>query len=191
MTSQDPHSPSSGHDAPDPPDGRGEPSAHAVILAGRESGSVDISVEYPLVKPHPSPTRVVIPSARPDTPPMEVQSHLDAWVVPPHTSSRRTHGRGRDQKGQTMAQPLAELAEQFCLYQFKQRGRTKGGVEATRWVLSRFVKFVRAQTGRQARVTDLTVDMIQQWMDDMAANDLSLSTCAPDKRRSPVCARGW
>ena len=107
---------------------------------------------------------------------MEVQSRLDAWVVPPHTSSRRTHGRGRDQKGQTMAQPLAELVEQFCLYQFKQRGRTKGGVEATRWVLNRFVKFVRAQTGRQARVTDLTVDMIQQWMDDMAAHDLSLSS---------------
>ena len=64
-----------------------------------------------------------------------------------------------------MAQPVAELAEQFCLYQFKQRGRTKGGVEATRWVLTRFVKFVRVQMGRKARVTDLTVDMIQQWMD--------------------------
>ena len=67
-----------------------------------------ISVEHPLVKPHPSPTQVAIPPARSDTPPMEVQSRLDAWVVPPHTSSRRTHGRGRDQKGQTMAQPLAE-----------------------------------------------------------------------------------
>ena len=57
-----------------------------------------------------------------------------------------------------MAQPLAELVEQFCLYQFKQRGRTKGGVEATRWVLNRFLKFVRTQTGRNARMTDLTVD---------------------------------
>ena len=47
-----------------------------------------------------------------------------------------------------MTQGLGELVEQFCLYQLKQRGRTKGGVEATRWVLNRFVKFVRAQTGR-------------------------------------------
>ena len=75
-----------------------------------------------------------------------------------------------------MTQGLGELVEQFCLYQFKQRGRTKGGVEATRWVLNRFVKFVRAHTGRNARVTDLTVDMIQQWMDGMAAHDLSLSS---------------
>ena len=75
-----------------------------------------------------------------------------------------------------MTQPLGEFVEQFCLYQFKQRGRTKGGVEATRWVLTRFVKFVRVQTGRNARVTDLTVEMIQQWMDGMAGDDLSLSS---------------
>ena len=60
---------------------------------------------------------------------------LDAWLVPPHTQSRRTHGRGRGQKGHAMTQPLVELVEQFCLYQLKQRGRTKGGVEAARWVL--------------------------------------------------------
>ena len=131
-----------------------------------------------LVRP---PLIVDTGQALPDQHPSDVASsehplRLDAWVVPPHTSSRRTHGRGRDQKGQTMTQGLGELVEQFCLYQLKQRGRTKGGVEATRWVLNRFVKFVRAQTGRQARVTDLTVDMIQQWMDDMAANDLSLSS---------------
>ena len=120
--------------------------------------------------------RALAPWEAPTGPGSEGPSRLDAWVVPPHTQSRRTHGRGRGQKGHAMTQPLVELVEQFCLYQFKQRGRTKGGVEATRWVLTRFVKFVRAQTGRHARVTDLTVDMIQQWMDDMAANDLSLSS---------------
>ena len=75
-----------------------------------------------------------------------------------------------------MTQPLVELVEQFCLYQLKQRGRTKGGVEAARWVLVRFLRFVRTQRGRHARVADLTVETIQQWMDDMAANDLALST---------------
>ena len=75
-----------------------------------------------------------------------------------------------------MTQPLGELVEQFCLYQFKQRGRVKGGVEATRWVLERFLRFVRQRVGRHARVTDLTGETLQQWMDDMAANDLALST---------------
>ena len=75
-----------------------------------------------------------------------------------------------------MTQPLGELVEQFCLYQLKQRGRTKGGVEATHWVLARFLRFVRQRVGRHARVTDLTEEIVQQWMDDMAANDLSLST---------------
>ena len=75
-----------------------------------------------------------------------------------------------------MTQPLVELVEQFCLYQFKQRGRTKGGVGATRWVLERFLRFVRHRVGRNARVTDLTVETLQQWMDDMAASDLALST---------------
>jgi len=104
------------------------------------------------------------------------QSRLDAWVVPPHTPSRRIHGRGRGQKGRAMTQPLGELVEQFCLYQFKQRGRTKGGVAATRWVLERFIRFVRQREGRHARVTDLTGETLQQWMDDMAATDLALST---------------
>jgi integrase/recombinase XerC len=75
-----------------------------------------------------------------------------------------------------MTQPLVELVEQFCLYQLKQRGRTKGGVEATHWVLERFLRFVRHRVGRNARVTDLTGETLQQWMDDMAANDLALST---------------
>jgi integrase/recombinase XerC len=75
-----------------------------------------------------------------------------------------------------MTQPLVELVEQFCLYQFKQRGRTKGGVEATHWVLKRFLRFVRNRVGRNAKVTDLTGETLQQWMDDMAANDLAIST---------------
>ena len=75
-----------------------------------------------------------------------------------------------------MTQPLVELVEQFCLYQFKQRGRTKGGVGATHWVLARFLQFVRHRVGRNAWVTDLTGETLQQWMDDMAANDLALST---------------
>jgi integrase/recombinase XerC len=158
-----------------PPDGAGTASPERVISTGQEPCSVHIDMPHA----HPS-TGLSLSSAymavRAASPSMEPQSRLDAWVVPPHTASRRNHGRGRDQKGQTMAQPLAEVAEHFCLYQFKQRGRTKGGVEATRWVLNRFVKFVRAQTGRQARVTDLTVEMIQRWMDDMAAHDLSLSS---------------
>ncbi|MFO0766056.1 MAG: hypothetical protein U0231_04525 [Nitrospiraceae bacterium] len=73
-----------------------------------------------------------------------------------------------------MTQPLMELVEQFCLYQFKRRGRTKGGVGASRWVLEQFLRFVRRQMGRKARVTDLTTRTIQGWMDDMAA--LALST---------------
>ena len=55
MTPQDSHPPPPGHDAPDPPDAVGAAKPDAVIPAGRESGSVDISVEHPLVRPRPSP----------------------------------------------------------------------------------------------------------------------------------------
>ena len=120
--------------------------------------------------------RVLAPWEAPTGPGLEGPARLDAWVVPSHTQSRRTHGRGRGQKGHTMTQPLVELVEQFCLYQLKQRGRTKGGVGATHWVLERFLRFVRHRIGRNARVTDLTGETLQQWMDDMAANDLALST---------------
>jgi integrase/recombinase XerC len=89
-----------------------------------------------------------------------------------------------------MTQLLVDLVEQFCVYQYKQRGRTKGGVMAARWVLMRFVGFVRSRLGRQARVTDLTVDLIQQWMDEMAANDLSLSSLRTRQATlSSLC--GW
>ena len=37
-----------------------------------------------------------------------------------------------------------------------------------------FLTFVRHHTGRLARLQDLTCDMIQAWMDDMAAADLAI-----------------
>jgi integrase/recombinase XerC len=75
-----------------------------------------------------------------------------------------------------MTQPLVELVEQFCQYQLKQRGKTEGGVWYYRWVLEQFLIFVRGRQGRLARVTDLTLATLQQWMDDMARCDLALST---------------
>lgn len=75
-----------------------------------------------------------------------------------------------------MTQPLTDLVEQFCNFQRKQRGKTDGGVQTYRWILERFVLFVRHRHGRLARVADLTPAMIQAWMDEMAATDLALST---------------
>ncbi len=75
-----------------------------------------------------------------------------------------------------MAQQLVELVEQFCAYQRKQRGKAEGGAKTYRWILEQFVVFVKARTGRAARVVDLDPEIIQAWMDDMAASDLALST---------------
>ena len=75
-----------------------------------------------------------------------------------------------------MAQQLSELVDQFCHFQRKQRGKTDGGVRTYRWILEQFLRFVRTQHGRLARVTDLTAPVIQAWMDDMAGADLALST---------------
>jgi integrase/recombinase XerC len=75
-----------------------------------------------------------------------------------------------------MAKPLVDLVEQFCVYQFKQRGRTEGGVRTTRWNLEQFLVFMRLQHGRSARVSDLTKLIIQEWMDHMASRDLSTNT---------------
>ena len=36
--------------------------------------------------------------------------------------------------------------------------------------------FIRNRDGRLARVTDLTASSVQSWMDDMATEDLALST---------------
>ena len=75
-----------------------------------------------------------------------------------------------------MTQPLVDLVEQFCQYQLKQRGKTEGGVQSYRWVLEQFLMFVKSQQGRVARVTDLTQSSIQLWMDEMASDDLAMST---------------
>jgi hypothetical protein len=101
---------------------------------------------------------------------------LDGWLVPPHTASRRSRGRGRDRRGNAMTQPLVDLVEQFCQYQLKQRGKTEGGVQSYRWVLEQFLMFVKSQQGRVVRVTDLTQSSIQLWMDEMASDDLAMST---------------
>ncbi len=75
-----------------------------------------------------------------------------------------------------MTQRLVELVERFCSYQRKQRGKTEGGVGTYRWILEQFLRFVRAREGRLARVEDLNSTMLQAWLDDMAAADLSINT---------------
>ena len=75
-----------------------------------------------------------------------------------------------------MTRPLVELVEQFCQYQLKQRGRTEGGVQTARWNLEQILVFVRMRYGKVARLSDLNRTMIQEWMDDMAAKDLSVSS---------------
>jgi len=101
---------------------------------------------------------------------------LDGWLVPPHTAVRRSRSCGRDRKGTAMTRPLVELVEQFCHYQLKQRGKTEGGVQTARWNLEQFLVFVRNRQGKVARLSDLTRPTIQEWMDDMAARDLSVSS---------------
>ena len=73
-----------------------------------------------------------------------------------------------------MTQHLSELVEQFCQYQRKQRGKTHGGVTTYRWILGWFLQFGKAHIGRLARLQDLTEELIQAWMDDMAAADLAI-----------------
>jgi site-specific recombinase XerD len=75
-----------------------------------------------------------------------------------------------------MAQRLVDLLEQFCQYQRKQRGKAEGGVSTYRWMLERFLRFVRAREGRLARVEDLSMAMLQAWLDEMAGSDLSINT---------------
>lgn len=106
----------------------------------------------------------------------ESPTQLDGWLVPPHTSPRRSRGCGGDRKGTVMTRPLVELVEQFCQYQLKQRGKTEGGVQAYRWVLEQFLVFGRGRFGRVARLSDLSKAVIQDWMDEMAARDLTLGT---------------
>lgn len=75
-----------------------------------------------------------------------------------------------------MTQKLKDLVDQFCQYQRKQRGMTDGGVKTFRWNLSQFLEHVRGRTGRLARVQDVTQEMIQARMDEMAASDLAINT---------------
>ena len=107
---------------------------------------------------------------------VEPQNRLDPWLVPPHTAQRRSRSCGGDRKGTVMTRPLVELVEQFCQYQLKQRGRTEGGVQTARWSLEQFLLFVRDRSGKLARLLDLNRATIQEWMDDMAARDLSVSS---------------
>src|SRR5437867_100132 len=101
---------------------------------------------------------------------------LDGWVVAPDTATRRKRGRGSGRRTESMTQPLTDLVEQFCNFQRKQRGKTEGGARTYRWNLEQFLVFVRNRDGRLARVTDLAASTVQAWMDDMAAEDLALST---------------
>jgi len=55
--------------------------------------------------------------------------------------------------------------------------------------LHQFLIFVRNREGRLARVTDLIPEVIQTWVDDMAAADLALSTMrARQSMLSSLCA---
>src|SRR3989442_8431914 len=73
-------------------------------------------------------------------------------------------------------QLLIDLVEQFCTYQHKQRGKTEGGARTYQWNLERFLMFFRKHEGRPARISDLTQETVQVWMDQMADADLALST---------------
>ena len=73
-------------------------------------------------------------------------------------------------------QLLIDLVEQFCTYQHKQRGKTEGGARTYQWNLERFLMFFRKHEGRPARISDLTQETVQAWMDQMADADLALST---------------
>ena len=125
------------------------------------------------VKEPPLPPTAVIefPAVNANTP-----LALDGWVNPPHTPDGRKRDRGPGRRTVAMTQHLVELVEQFCQYQRKQRGKTHGGVTTYRWTLGWFLDFVKARTGRLARVQDLTEECIQAWMDDMAAADLAIGT---------------
>ena len=86
-------------------------------------------------------------------------------------------------------QLLIDLVEQFCTYQHKQRGKTEGGATTYRWTLEQFLVFVRKREGRPARVGDLTTDTVQAWMDEMAADNLALSTMrSRQSTLSSLCA---
>lgn len=47
-------------------------------------------------------------------------------------------------------------------------------MQTARWNLEQVLVFVRMRYGKAARLSDLTRTTIQEWMDDMAAKDLSV-----------------
>ncbi len=61
--------------------------------------------------------------------PAENNADLDGWLVSLETGPRRKRGRGPGRRTASMAQPLIDLVEQFCIFQRKQRGKTEGGVK--------------------------------------------------------------
>src|SRR2546426_7890828 len=111
-----------------------------------------------------------------DGPRKDPETAIDPWVVPPDTGPRRKRGRGSGRRTGVMAQPLPELMDQFCIYQRRQKGKTEGGARTYRWNLEQFTTFVRYREGRVARVGDLNPETLQAWMDQMATEDLALST---------------
>jgi integrase/recombinase XerC len=118
----------------------------------------------------------LVPSPLASPPARMVRPAVDAWVVLPNNQDRRKRGRGSDRRAGTMAQPLVDLVEQFCTFQRKQRARAEGGVKTYRWILRQFLTFVRVREGRLARPGDLSVSMIQGWIDDIAGDDLGPNT---------------
>src|ERR1043166_3812291 len=131
-----------------------------------------------LTKTMPAPTASV-----------EAETSLDGWLVPPNTEGRRKRGRGPGRRTDAMAQqPLVELVEQFCTYQRKQRGKTEGGVRTYHWNLDHFLRFVQKREARPARAEDVNATMIQAWMDEMARDNLALSTLRT--RQSTVSSLG-
>src|SRR5438094_10582097 len=97
------------------------------------------------------PTRTSPQAGAPTNALTLAQRALDAWIVPPDTAPQRKRGRGSGRRTETMAQPLADVVEQFCNFQRKQRGKTEGGVRTYRWILEQFLIFVRNRYGRLAR----------------------------------------
>src|SRR5881396_2554776 len=139
-----------------------------------------------------APSSAVLPAEMPaerGEPPVPMR--VDGWIVRPDTADRRKRGRGSARRTETMAQQLTDLVEQFCNFQRKQRGKTEGGVRTYRWILEQFLIVVRNRYGRLARLTDLTPQTIQAWMDDMAGRISRSAPCGSASRPCRASVRGW
>jgi site-specific recombinase XerD len=98
---------------------------------------------------------------------------MEKWLNRPDTASRRVL---KSPAASAPTHGLVELVEQFCRYQYQQRGKTSGGIATYRWNLEQFLRFVESERGQAARVRDVNEGTIQAWMDDMAEAHLALST---------------